>query len=379
MKNKNLTWIEVDLRRAAENYDCIRKYVDEECKLCIVVKNDAYGLGIETACLYDRLGADQFATVDSREALALRRRISEKDILVLGFVFPEDVEELIRQRITLTIYDLAQARSIHDQAQALGIPAKVHIKIDTGLHRLGFLPDEAGNCAIREVLAMAMLEVDGIYTHFAKAEDPNPIYTHKQIEVFRSVLDPLKAEGYTFRLVHASSTRAMVDFPEYNFDMVRPGLIMSGFHYFGDGRKDCPQVKPSVGIKSTLVQIKEIPEGAGVGYGYSFIAQRPTIIGVLPLGYAQGYAKAYANKAYVLCNGHRCPIVGNIAMNHCMVDLTEAGKVAAGMTVTVFGSEGALTIADGAALRGTNIEEVLVGFAGKLPVQYVGGKEANED
>ncbi len=366
---KSGAWIEVDLQRAERNFRALRSFIPREVKLCAVVKNDGYGMGLERiGPLYDRLGAQWFAVASPGEALRLGQALPGRDILILGGAEAEELEQVLREGISMTVYDGEQAAAISRMAAELGRPAKIQLKVDTGLRRLGLEPNAKGLAEAMGILRLPGLLLTGIYTHFANAGDS--AFTRLQIERFRYFLDELASAGIKAPLVHASSSRALADYPEYHFDMVRPGLLLTGFHYFGRQLPEGLELTPCVGVKSRLLQVKRIAPGESVGYGGSFTAKEETLVGTLPLGYGQGLSRAFANRIYCLCQGQPCRQIGN--MNHCMVELNKAPEARAGEEVTLFGlgDDGALTIADGAKIRDSNIEETLAAFIGKLPVSY---------
>lgn len=337
------TWAEISLPNILHNYKAIRASLPEGCRFLGVVKADAYGHGsLQVSRLLQDAGADYLAVSCLDEALELRRGGITMPILILGHTPAEYTETLIDERLTQTVTCLAKALEYSAAADALGKTLKIHIKLDTGMSRLGFLCaggmfDEGVDNVIQSCRLPA-LEPEGIYTHFSVSDEPDEEsreYTLKQFELFMAVIAAVKERGgIEFKLRHCANSGATVNYPEMALDMVRPGLLLYGY---GDGGK--LGLKPCMRLVTTVSTIKFYEPGTSVSYGRRYITDRRSRMGVLAIGYADGLPRLISNKCSFAVAGGFAPQRGSICMDMCMVDLSELPLADVGMEVEIFGEQ----------------------------------------
>lgn len=340
-KRKRRTWAEINLDNIAWNMRAIRAVLPTGTKFLGVVKADAYGHGaVAVARVLERNGADYLAVAGIDEAIELRRAGIHMPILILGHTPPEFVSELIANRLTQTVTNLAKAEEYNGAAAACGGRLTIHIKLDTGMSRLGFLcagerfgqgvENVAGACRL------PYLEAEGIYTHFAMSDEPGAEaeeYTRGQFRLFMGMIEALAGEGITFAIQHCANSGAVERYPETALDMVRPGLLLYGY---GDaaGRLD---LRPCMRLVTRIGTVKHYEAGTRVSYGGTWTAARHTRMGVIPIGYADGLQRRLSGKGEFWVGGARVPQVGRICMDMCMIDLTDAPQADVGDEVEVFG------------------------------------------
>lgn len=367
-------WAEVNLSAISHNLGEIRRLVGRQTAIMAVVKANAYGHGIkEVARVLAQAGADWLAVAVPEEAFELRELGLDLPILVLSHTPAKAMPEAIRQDIRMTLYSPRQAQDFAAAARKVGKRAKVHVKVDTGMGRLGF---QAGEKGVEEILAAAgrpELEAEGIFTHFACADEEDKGYTLEQQRRFQEVLDRLEKAGRRFRWRHAANSAAVIDLPETHFNMVRPGLALYGLYPSEAVKKERVNLRPAMALKARIAFLKEVPPGTGISYGRTFITERPSRIATLPLGYADGYSRLLSNRGEVLVRGKRAPVVGRVCMDQMMVDVTEVDGVAEGDEVVLFGRQGeaALPVEELAEKMGTIVYEVLCLVGQRVPRCYI--------
>lgn len=366
------TWAEVSLGAIENNYKAIRKRLPKDCKFLGIVKADAYGHGAcEVAKRLEQCGADYLAIACLDEAIELRRSGVKMPVLILGHTPPEYVSELLRYDLTQTVSCEAKATEFSEAVGRLGGTLKIHIKLDTGMSRLGFLCDggyfDEGVKNVVRTCNMPNLDVEGIYTHFAVSDydDAESIaYTKRQFKLFCDVISAAEAQGVHFKIRHCANSGAVVNHPEMMLDMVRPGLLLYGY---GDGGK--LGLRPAMRLVSTVSTIKYYEPGTCVSYGRHFTAERRTRMGVVAAGYADGLPWSAAGKCSFYSEGSFVPQCGNICMDMCMVDLTEAPSVQVGSEVEIFGENASLT--EFAEKAGTIPYELLCAVSKRVPRIYL--------
>ena len=337
------TWAEISLENLRHNYEAIRKSLPAGCRFLGVVKADAYGHGaLPVSRLLQEAGADYLAVSCLDEALELRRGGITMPILILGHTPPEMVPQLIAYGITQAVSAKAKAEEYSAAAAACGGTLKVHIKVDTGMSRLGFLVRDGhfdgGVEAIAASCALPHLEAEGIFTHFAAsdADDaPSEAYTRQQFEVFQRVMDALAERGRTFAIRHCANSGALARYPEMYLDMVRPGIALYGV---GDDAERLG-LRPVMSLKSSVSTIKVFDPDTDISYGRTFHTTEKTRVGVLPIGYADGFFRGLSNRMSVITAQGPAPVRGRICMDMCMVDLSGLPEVHVGDTVEIFGKD----------------------------------------
>lgn len=366
-------WAEIKLDSLRHNIDAIREIVPSKSRIMAVVKANAYGHGsVESSRVFLENGADSLAVATLSEAIELRRAGITAPILILGYTSPEQVEAILRWSITPTVYTIEYAESLSDSADRIGVTADIHIKIDSGLGRIGFQPDEPDLDAIGEIKRMPNVNIEGIFTHFALADSKDKRYTVKQFNVFENFLNRLTERGISIPIKHASNSAAIMDLPEYSLDLVRPGCILYGIYPSGDAQREKLELKPVMAFKTRVTHVKTVPPGTGISYGLTYTTKSESLIGSLSVGYADGYSRALSNNAEVWVEGGRVPVVGRICMDQTMVDLTNVQSPVRGSTVTLFGDgqSGEPRVEDVARWMGSIADEVVSSVSRRVPRVY---------
>ena len=375
------TWAEIDLDALAHNYQQARRKIGPNVKYLGVVKADAYGHGaIQVSRKLEQLGADYLAVSSLDEAKELRRAGIQAPILILGHTPPAMVPQLIEYGITQAVSALAKAEAYSAAAVESGGTLKVHIKVDTGMSRLGFLVREGnfdtGVESIAAACALPGLEAEGIFTHFAVSDEDDrdsEAYTRAQFDVFTRVLDALAAGGRTFAIRHCANSGALARYPEMYLDMVRPGIIMYGCEPSPDVDITPFDLRPVMSLRCCIAHVKLIDAGATVSYGRHYTAPERRKIATLPVGYADGYSRILSGKVDVLYHGHRVPQVGTICMDQCMIDVSGEANVHAGDEVVLFGQQGDsfIPIEEIAQVCGTINYEIMCNLSRRVPRVYM--------
>ncbi len=361
------SWVEVDLDALASNVRGLKRLVGADVTLTAVVKADAYGAGAVAVARTALLnGAGYLAVSSIYEAMELRDAGIEAPILILSYVPPAEIRQAVRHRIAVTLYDLDLARAYHRAALEAGGRLIAHIKVDTGMGRLGVMPAQA-MAFFRHVMQMDGVEIEGLYTHFAAADD-DPELTNEQLRVFRSVVKPLRASGVELKYIHAANSAATLAFPEAHFNMVRVGLAMHGLSPSETVRVPA-DFRPVLAWKTAVAQVKTLPPNHGVGYGHTYHTSGEERIAILPVGYADGFRRAPANWGHVLIHGQFAPLVGRVSMEKSAVNVTHIADVVVGDEVVLLGAQGEQRIhADDVAVRlGTVSYEVLCSVLPRVP------------
>jgi alanine racemase len=365
------TWVEIDLNAIGSNTRHIKSLVGPQTQVLVALKADAYGHGsLKVARTVLQNGASMLGVATVSEALPLREAHIEAPILVFGYVPRWQMREAIRLEVSITIYSKEEAQALLQTARALNKIVKVHVKVDTGMGRLGIRHEELNEILelIREVKTMSELRLEGIYTHFAKADAEDRSYVQLQLARFKRVLQALDQAGLRPPIVHASNSAATLTLPEARFDMVRPGIAIYGLDPSPYVR--IPEgFRAALSFKTQISQVKWIPTGEGISYGSTYITERPTRIAVLPVGYADGFRRGPQNWGSVLTHGQEAPILGRVCMDQCMVDVTHIPQAQMGDEVILIGRQGTATLtAEQVAERlGTINYEVVAEILARVP------------
>jgi alanine racemase len=365
------TYATVNLAALAHNLSCIKRYLSPGCEILAVVKANAYGHGaVETAQALARQGIGRFAVASLDEGIALRQAGLSESIVVLGALFEEQVSDLAAHQLTPVVSDGRILPALAKAARSHSAPYPIHLKVETGMGRLGFSPEELLSLLDNPVLR-SPLQVEGMMTHLADADGADCAFTERQLGVFRAVLEQTRQRGLTFPLMHTANSAAIVRFPEAHFSLVRPGIMLYGYHTL-PATIPAPDLKPVLSLQTRILQLRTIPPGGTVSYNGTFVAKRPTRIAVLPIGYADGYSRRLSHRGSVLIQGRRAPIVGLVCMDMIMVDVTDLASVQVGEIVTLIGQQGGESIwADEVAgWIGTIPYEILCGIGSRVPRIY---------
>ena len=364
-------WVEVDLDALSHNIQEVRRLTSKDSLIMAAVKADAYGHGaVEASKVFLGNGAERLGVATLTEALELRKARIKAPILNFGYTTEEQFENLIENEISATIYTYRQACVLEEVASRLGKRVIVHLKMDTGMGRLGFQPNSEAIRAIEKINVLPHIELEGIFTHFAISDTSDKTYTRRQFKLFMLVLKKLKARGVEPPIRHVSNSAAIIDLPEYDLDMVRPGIMLYGYEPGPEVKLEKVKLRPAMTLKARLSNIKTVPSGTGISYGLTYVTKRPSIIGTIPLGYADGYRRALSNRGWVDIHGDRSPIVGRVCMDQCMVDLTDASSVEIGDEVILFGGGCAPRVEEMAKLLDTIPHEVTCDVARRVPRLY---------
>ncbi|MDR1649757.1 MAG: alanine racemase [Synergistaceae bacterium] len=358
------TRLEIDAASLRGNYRNIQKYVGLNCRIIGVVKGDAYSLGLLTiARILREEGCGVFAVATPEEALALRRGGFQEDILVMGASPRVAAEPLIRNNVICACGDLDFALAMKEAAERVGRPARVHVKIDSGMGRTGFLPDQA--VAAAPVLRDMGLSLEGAFTHFAVSEEPNPDYTLWQFGRFMAAVGEMRAAGVELPLLHACNSVAITRYPQMHLGAVRPGNL---FYGLPKGEKNHFPQLPSIAVKTALSAVRVLPPNSGIGYGLRYMTRGVQRIGVMPMGFYDGFARFQRNPE-VLIGGRRAPVVGAICMDQTMIDLSQVPDAKVDDEVVVIGRQGEeeITVEEVAKRIDSVLSQVLSLFTHRVP------------
>lgn len=336
-------WAEVDLDAIWENMVHMKENIAEKTKILAVIKTDGYGHGgVPIAKMLEQLDfMFGYAAATYEEAHVLREAGVKKPILILGYTFPYCYEELIREEIRPAVYRRDTVEELAAAAVKVGQKAKVHIKVDTGMGRIGITPDEEGLEFVRFLMGHPELEVEGIFTHFAKSDEADKTSANHQLELFQNFIDKIQTElGITIPVKHCSNSAAILEMPQANMDMVRAGITTYGLYPSEEVSKDIVPLRAAMSLYSHIVYCKTIHAGQSVSYGGLFTAQKDTRVATIPVGYGDGYPRSLSGKGYVLIRGKKAPILGRVCMDQFMVDISEIPGVMEGDKVTLLGVDG---------------------------------------
>jgi len=377
VKRARPAWAEIDLDAFEENFKKIKDLVKPGTIVTGVIKADAYGHGsVEIGKVLFEQGVDRFAVATLSEALQLRKVFKEVPILILGYTPTYAADEVIKNNIIQTMYNVDEARIFSDCAKKSGKKLKVHIKIDSGMSRLGFQANEDSVDKIIQISKLPNIEIEGMFTHFAVADEVDKSYTYSQFEKYKFMVDSLKERGLEIPVKHVSNSAAIMDLPEMNMDMVRAGIILYGLYPSDEVIKERINLKQVMSLKAEVSHVKELEAGRGVSYGLKYVTPEKRKIATIPIGYADGYTRMLSGKAEVLVKGVKVPVVGRICMDQCLIDVTGI-DVKIGDEVILFGSDGINTISidEVASKLGTINYEITCMISKRIPREYIrGGK-----
>lgn len=370
---------DINLDAICRNVQKTRDIIDKNSKIMAVIKADGYGHGaVPIAKVLDKV-TDAYGIAIAEEGIELRRAGISKPILVLGLTFEEQYEELIKYDITQTVCDYEAAQKISREAVRQKKTANVHIKVDTGMSRIGFAPVKESVETIKRIAALKNLKITGIFTHFACADKKDKTSFRKQFDKYKYFVDLLEKEGIYIKTKHVANSASIIDLPETNLDMVRSGISTYGLYPSVEVNKENLVLEQAMSILTKVVYLKNLVPGVGIGYGSTFVTQRPTKVATIPVGYGDGYPRRLSNKGKVLINGKCAPIIGRICMDQFMVDVTDIEDVKTGDTVTLAGKDGDefISIDEIADMAGTFNYEFTCDIGKRIPrVYYYNGIKA---
>lgn len=336
-------YAEIDLDAMESNMTQIINKVNP-AKVMAVIKADAYGHGaLRTVEELSRMGVYAFGVATAEEAITLRREGVIEPILILGYVFEKSFDELIINNIDLTLFDMETALLLQKHAERLRRTVLAHIKVDTGMGRLGLQPTAESVEIIKEINALPNIKIDGMFTHFACADSDDKTSVNNQVKIFTEFVESVKRSGVEIPLVHCCNSAGIIEFDQPLFDMVRCGIIAYGLYPSEEVNKKDINLTPVMSIKSHISYVKKVDAGFTVSYGSTFVTDKETEIATIPVGYADGYPRLLSNKGRVIVNGRYAPIIGRVCMDQFMVDVTGM-NVKRGDTVILMGSDGENTV-----------------------------------
>ena len=382
------TWAEIDLDAIAHNDHAVRACIPEKSKMMCVIKADAYGHGAQwIAREYEKLGADWFAVSNFAEALQLRNAGIRTPILILGYTPVEMAKQLSEHQISQAVFSEEYAQHLAYHAKNSGVTVKIHIKLDTGMSRIGLICQTEEQCAIAADTAQRIANMDafvpeGIFTHFAVADEAEDgeACTLRQFRCFMSVVEELKRRGVSIPLRHCCNSGAVLDYPEMSLDMVRCGIILYGLFPSTKIRRHI-DLRPAMQLKSVVSMLKTVDPGTAVSYGCTYHTQTSTKIATVPIGYADGYSRNLSSRAEMLVHGKRVPIIGRICMDQLMLDVSSIDGIQEGDAVTVFGTDqgGCIPVEELSSLCGTINYETVCLIGKRVPrIYYQNGQIVGE-
>lgn len=362
----------VDLDAIANNVREVKKHLGGS-KLMAVVKADGYGHGaaeVSKTMLYN--GADALAVAICEEGVSLRENNIHVPVLILGYTPDALFDEVVKRGLTQTIFHKNMAKDLSEAAKKQNTQALAHIKIDTGMSRLGFMPVSSTVNEIIDIMNLDNIKVEGIYTHFATSDEKNSSFIYEQLERFNYLLSELAKKGVKIKYVHAANSGAVVNYPDISFNIARTGIILYGLPPANFLSLGGLHIMPAMSLKSKISYIKNVDENISIGYGRSFFTKRESRIATVPVGYADGYPRTLSNKAQVIVGGALAPVVGNICMDQMMIDVTKIENVNEADDVILLGSDNGCTItADSlAGTIGTINYEIVCNIGKRVPRAY---------
>lgn len=368
------TWAEIDLDALAHNMREIRKITNPNAQIMAVVKADGYGCGFyESTKVFLQNGADRLAVAILQEGIQLRKRGIDVPVLILGASFEDDIEDIINYNITPSVCSFDFAKSLSEASLKMGKITKIHIKLDTGMSRIGFLVSQNCDDVVDEIEKIAKLpniEIEGLFSHFAASDESDRTYTDMQFKRFMDVYNKLKDRGINIPIKHICNSAGIMMYPEMHLDLVRPGVILYGMYPSNEVEKSKINLIPAMTVKSRITFVKEVEDGRGVSYGKEYITEGMTKIATVPIGYADGYLRKIAKCGKMIVNGVKVPIIGRICMDQCMINVSDVHNIERGDEAIIFGREG-ITIDDLAKWLDTINYEISCVIGKRIPRIYI--------
>jgi len=376
MQDGIVTWAEIDLDAIAHNVSAFKRHVGSRVEVFAVVKANAYGHGaaqVSRAAL--SAGASRLAVHRFSEGVELRKAGISAPILVMGYTPPQGADQIIRWRLTPSLITLEFAQALSGSAAAGGQIVPVHVKVDTGMSRYGLMPEET----VEFMLALRRLpgiQIEGLFTHFATADSADPVFVRRQLAIFNELRAVLSENGIQIPVAHTANSAATMRLPETHLNAVRPGIAMYGLRP-SDQWQPVFEIRPALALKSMVCRVRDIPAGAGVSYGRTFVAEKTTRVALVPVGYGDGYHRILSNRGSVLIRGSRAPILGRVCMDQFVVDVSAIPGVQQEDEVVLVGAQGseAIRAEEVASLAGTINYEVTTSLLPRVARLFLkGGK-----
>jgi alanine racemase len=365
------TYASIDLNALAYNLTQFRRILSPDCDVMPIVKANAYGHGaVEVAMALTSHGASRLAVAALGEGIVLREAGIKTPIVVLGPVFHEQISDLLAHRLTPVVSDPTLLAPLGRAAASQGRPYPIHLKVDTGMGRLGLTHNDLSSLMASRGVP-ASLQLEGLMTHLADTDGETTEVTEQQLVRFNQAIDTIKANGFRIPLVHAANSGGAVRFPQAQFSLARPGIMLYGYHTLPNS-VPVPELKPVLTLRTSVAQVRSIQAGQTVSYNGTFLARRPTRLAVLPIGYADGLSRRLSNRGHVLIGGQRVPIVGLVCMDMVVVDITQVPGIVVGNEAVLIGHQGQeqITATELATWAGTIPYEVLCSIGPRVPRLY---------
>ncbi len=370
----------IDLDAILFNAESIHQNVDPNSKIMAVIKTDAYGHGaVEIARELEHLDyiyGYGVATVE--EGIILRKKGMRKPILILGYVFREHYYDVVKYDIAPAVFTIDMARDLSNAAIVANKNCRIHLAVDTGMGRIGYQVTKESADEMEQISKLPNIIVEGIFTHFSRADEPDRDNTEKQMQLFKEMIAMLEDRGVEIPLKHCSNSAGIVEFSEANMDLVRAGVILYGMWPSAEVNHERVQLKPAMRLVSHVAYVKTLEAGRAISYGGTYVTQKDTVVATIPVGYGDGYCRGLSNKGYVLIHGMKAPIIGRVCMDQFMVDVSEIPDVAVGDKVTLIGKDGdlELTMEEIGELSGRFNYEFACDLGKRIPrVFYKNGEE----
>lgn len=369
-------YIQVDLDAIVRNMQNMKAHVAAGTKLMGIIKTDGYGHGsIPIAQVLEPLDyVYGFGVATAEEAFALRAAGIRKPLLVLGYTFPYAYERMAREEIRPAVFRQDMVEQMQQAARKVGNPLKVHIKVDTGMNRIGITPDEQGLGFVKALAGAKEIETEGIFTHFARADEADKTSARAQLRLFQEFLHKIEEEvSMQIPVRHCSNSAGILEMPEANMDVVRAGITLYGLYPSREVNRNTVPLQPALSFYSHVVYVKEIPAGSSIGYGGTYTAREAMRVATIPVGYGDGYPRSLSGRGYVLIRGRRAPVLGRVCMDQFMVDVTHIPEAAEGDRVVLLGQDGELqvTAEELGELSGRFHYELVCDLGKRIPRIYV--------
>jgi len=368
----SLTIAEINLSDLIRNFRQVRSCIPTGCKILAVVKANAYGHGIkEVSKELEYAGVDMLGVAHVEEGIILRESGIKSKILVMGGITDDYSVDIVRWGLTPVVYTLSFANALSEAAISNSNTLPVHIKVDTGMRRIGVLPEMTGEL-VGDIVRLKGLRIEGIMTHFAEADLQNREFVREQLDSFNSVCKTIREMGIDIPIRHTANSAAVLDMAESHLDMVRPGIMLYGYSP-SSFLSPMADLRPVMTLKSKIVHIKKVPSKTGISYGRTFTTTRETVMATIPIGYADGYSRSLSNLGQVIIKGRLAPVIGRVCMDMTMIDVTDIPGIKQGEEVIIIGGENEVRITadDIAAWTGTISYEVLCGIGERVDRVYI--------
>lgn len=367
----------IDLDAVAQNFKSMKEHIKDNVRMVAVVKTDGYGHGaVPIARMvekYDYIWG--FAVAASCEARELREAGIKKPVMILGYAFEEDYEWMAAHGVRPSVFSYETARQFADAAKRCGVQAPIHIAVDTGMSRIGVTDDKNGIDTVKQISLLTDIQIEGVFTHFAKADETDKSFTTEQIARFSAFCDGLEAEGVRGFIRHCSNSAGIMEIPSANMDMVRAGISIYGVYPSEEVDRSCMKLLPAMSLKSHIIHLNKIQPGTSVSYGGIFTAEKETVVATVPAGYGDGYPRSLSDRGYVLVRGRRAPILGRICMDQFMIDVTDIDAELFD-EVTLLGRDGTqeITLEEIDKYSGRFPYEFICDIGKRVPRIYLGGE-----